>query len=65
MTASRREFLCSALAAGAVTLLAPRGAQGVEAMIDVLRNEPIGTISPKLVYRFAPACVTRLQLTLT
>src|SRR3979411_3420266 len=52
MTTSRREFLGSALAAGAVTLLAPRGAQGAEAKIDVLLNEPIGTISPNIYSHF-------------
>ena len=52
MTTTRREFLSTALAAGAVTLLGPRGAQGVEAKIDVLLNEPIGTISPNIYSHF-------------
>src|SRR6266852_9825459 len=52
MATSRREFLGAALAAGAVTLLAPRGAQGAEAKIDVLINEPIGTISPNIYSHF-------------
>ena len=52
MATSRREFLGTALAAGAVALLAPRGAQGAEAKIDVLVNEPIGTISPNLYSHF-------------
>ena len=52
MTPGRREFLASALAAGAVTWLAPRGAQSAEARIDVLVNEPIGTISPNIYSHF-------------
>src|SRR5258708_8555068 len=52
MTPGRREFLASALAAGAVAWLAPRAAQGAEAKIDVLLNEPIGTISPNIYSHF-------------
>jgi alpha-N-arabinofuranosidase len=52
MTPGRREFLASALAAGAVTWLAPHGAQSAEARIDVLVNEPIGTISPNIYSHF-------------
>jgi len=49
---SRREFLGAALAAGTATLLAPRGAQGADAKIDVLVNEAIGTISPNVYSHF-------------
>src|SRR5260370_9243172 len=52
MATSRREFLGTALAAGAVALLAPRAAQSVEARIDVLVNEPIGKISPNIYSHF-------------
>src|SRR6266436_5580341 len=52
MKTSRREFLGTALAAGAVALIAPRGAQGAEAKIDVLINEPIGQISPNIYGHF-------------
>src|SRR6266567_1147525 len=51
-TPNRREFLGGALTAGAVAFLAPRGAQGAEAKIDVLVNEPLGTISPNLYSHF-------------
>ena len=52
MIPGRREFLASALAAGAVTFLASRGAQSAEAKIEVLVNEPIGTISPNIYSHF-------------
>ena len=52
MATTRREFLGTALAAGAVALLAPRGAQGAEAKVDVLLNEPIGTVSPNIYSHF-------------
>ena len=52
MSTTRREFLGGALTAGAVALLAPRGAQGADAKIDVLINEPIGTISPNIYSHF-------------
>jgi alpha-N-arabinofuranosidase len=52
MTSTRREFLGAALAAGTATLLAPRGAQSADAKIDVLVNEPIGTISPNVYSHF-------------
>src|SRR6266498_5157094 len=51
-TPSRREFMGGALIAGAVAFLAPRGAQGAEAKVDVLINEPIGTISPNVYSHF-------------
>src|SRR6266511_2826024 len=52
MATTRREFLGTALAAGAVVLLAPRGAQGAAAKVDVLLNEPIGTVSPNIYSHF-------------
>lgn len=71
MGVGRKEFLGSALAAGSLAFLAPRGLQGAESKVEILINEPIGIISPdligaggRLVYRFAPASVMRLQLTL-
>lgn len=52
MALGRREFLGGALAAGSVALLAPRGAQGAEARIEVLLGEPVGTISPNIYSHF-------------
>src|SRR6266508_4139612 len=52
MATTRREFLGTALAAGAVVLLAPRGAQRAAAKVDVLLNEPIGTVSPNIYSHF-------------
>jgi alpha-N-arabinofuranosidase len=48
----RREFLSSALAGGAAMLLAPRGAQGADARVEVLIDEPIGVISPDIYGHF-------------
>jgi alpha-N-arabinofuranosidase len=52
MKVGRREFLGSALIAGTTALLAPRGAQGADSKIDVLVNEPIGTINPDIYGHF-------------
>src|SRR6266581_9565271 len=52
MATTRREFLGAALATGALAVLAPRGAQGSDARISVLINEPVGTISPNLYSHF-------------
>ena len=52
MAVSRREFIGGALVAGAGALVAPRGAQGPEARVDVLINEPVGTISPNIYSHF-------------
>jgi alpha-N-arabinofuranosidase len=52
MAVGRREFVGGALAAGALALVAPRGAQGAEAKIEVLLNEPVGTISPNIYSHF-------------
>ena len=46
-------FAGGALVAGAAALVAPRGAQGAEAKIDVLLDEPIGAISPDIYGHFA------------
>ena len=48
----RREFLRSAAASG-VIWFAPRGVQRMEARVEVLIDEPIGTISPDLYGHFA------------
>jgi len=52
MALGRRDFLGGAVAVGATALLAPRGAQGADAKIEVLLNEPIGTISPDIYSHF-------------
>lgn len=52
MAVGRREFLGGALALGALSLLAPRSVQGAEARIEVLVNEPIGTINPNIYSHF-------------
>lgn len=53
MTINRRNFLGSALAAGTLALLAPRAGQvGADSKIEILLNEPIGTISPDLYSHF-------------
>ena len=52
MVVDRRVFLTGALAVGATALLAPRRFQGAESRIEVLINEPIGTISPNLYSHF-------------
>src|SRR5215217_4871112 len=52
MAVGRREFVGGALAAGALALVAPRGAQGAEAKVEVLLNEPVGTISPNIYSHF-------------
>src|SRR4029078_7019243 len=52
MATSRREFLGGGLTASGVALPRPRGAQGADAKIDVLINEPIGTISPNIYSHF-------------
>jgi alpha-N-arabinofuranosidase len=52
MAFGRREFLGSALAFGATAMLAPRGFQGADSRIEILINEPIGTVSPDLYSHF-------------
>ena len=48
---SRREFLHGALGTGAF-LLGPRSARTAEARIDVMADEPIGTVSPDIYGHF-------------
>ena len=54
MKIERREFLKTSLIAGAATVIAPRAAfsQTAEAKIEVLINEPIGTVNPNLYSHF-------------
>src|ERR687889_38095 len=52
MAVGRGEFVGGALAGGTLALVAPRGAQGAEAKIEVLLNEPVGTISPNIYSHF-------------
>jgi len=54
MKIERREFVRSSLLFGAAALIAPRAAysQSAEARIDILVNEPIGTINPNLYSHF-------------
>ena len=48
----RREFLRSAVAACATTLLTKRSIQATEARIEILLDEPIATISPNIYGHF-------------
>jgi alpha-L-arabinofuranosidase len=50
---TRRSFLQALGASGAAALLAPRSARAAGARIDVLIDEPIGTIAPELYGHFA------------
>lgn len=54
MKVGRRKFLSHSLLAGSAALLVPRAmyAQSAEARIEVLINEPIGTINPDLYSHF-------------
>ena len=52
MIVNRRNFLGSIMAAGAVSLLAPRVSQAAESSIEVLINEPIGKILPDIYSHF-------------
>ena len=53
MTPSRREFLQTLAATGAAVALAPRSARATDSRIDVMLDEPIGTIAPELYGHFA------------
>jgi alpha-L-arabinofuranosidase len=53
MTSSRREFLQTLAATGAAAMLGPRSAHASDARIDILLDEPIGTIAPELYGHFA------------
>jgi alpha-N-arabinofuranosidase len=51
MKIKRRAFLGSATAAS-LAMLAPRRAQGAEARVEILLNEPIGVINPNIYSHF-------------
>jgi alpha-N-arabinofuranosidase len=50
---TRRAFIQALGAAGAAALVAPRSAHAADARIDILVDEPIGTIAPELYGHFA------------
>jgi alpha-N-arabinofuranosidase len=53
MHIGRREFLKGSLmTAGAMALMGPRSAIAADARIDILLNEPIGTVNPNLYSHF-------------
>ena len=54
MKIERREFLKTSLLAGAAALIAPKIAFGqtAESRVDILVNEPIGTVNPNLYSHF-------------
>src|SRR5258707_1531365 len=54
MSIGRREFLGRSAAAGAAALIAPRGmfSQAAESRVEILINEPIGTVNPNLYSHF-------------
>src|SRR6266478_7697529 len=54
MKVGRREFLGQAALAASVALIAPRAmySQSAEARIEILINEPIGTVNPNLYSHF-------------
>ena len=54
MTIERRDFLKTITLAGAAAAIAPRAmfAQSPESRVDILINEPIGTINPNLYSHF-------------
>ena len=54
MKLGRREFLGGTALAGAAALIAPRAmfSQSTEARVEILINEPIGTINPNLYSHF-------------
>jgi alpha-N-arabinofuranosidase len=45
-------FVESALATGAATLLAPRSVKATDSRIEILINEPIGTVAPEIYSHF-------------
>jgi alpha-N-arabinofuranosidase len=49
---SRRTFAGCTLAAGAGVLLAPRSAIATDSRIEILINEPIGTVAPEIYSHF-------------
>src|SRR5215831_12038949 len=48
----RRTFIGTMLAAGAATLLSPRSFHAADSHIEILVNEPIGTIAPEIYSHF-------------
>lgn len=48
----RRTFVASMLATSAAALLAPRTARATDSRIEILINEPVGTISPDIYSHF-------------
>src|SRR6266496_5890085 len=54
MSIGRREFLGRTAVAGAAALIAPRAmfTQSPESRVEILINEPIGTINPNLYSHF-------------
>lgn len=54
MGIGRREFLKGSAVLGAAALIAPRSALGqtVDSRVDILLNEPIGTVNPNLYSHF-------------
>ena len=53
MSVTRRDFLATTAAAGAGVLLAPRAAAATDSRVEILLNEPIGTIAPEIQGHFA------------
>src|SRR5438067_10122335 len=51
MNISRREFV-NGLLIGSAALLAPRSVRAADARVEVLVNEPIGTIAPEIYGHF-------------
>ena len=49
---TRRRFLAQSAAASAALLLAPRTSRAADSRIEILINEPIGTISPDIYGHF-------------
>src|SRR5438045_5338816 len=54
MSIGRRQFLGRTALAGAAALIAPRAmfSQGPESRVEILINEPIGTVNPNLYSHF-------------
>jgi len=48
----RRNFLKGTLAAGALALVAPHSVKAADAKIEILGNEPVGTINPDIYGHF-------------
>ncbi|MBX7171019.1 MAG: hypothetical protein K1X72_08680 [Pyrinomonadaceae bacterium] len=52
MKLGRREFLAGSLGVGALAMLAPRSAFAADSKIEIMLNEPIGTINPDVYGHF-------------